>query len=142
MLSITTASKTDKKDILRFYKQQHYSARFLGFDHCYVIKSNQQIIASVIVSMITQNNNQAFLHALVVDTNYRHQHLASMLLQHCIRQHLELVCFAQLSLAPLYINNGFVQAKINSLTPELQQRYQRYLAKNSDLLPFYSLLKN
>ena len=44
------ARKSDKKSILRFYKKYNYSARFIGFDTCYVIKENHNIVASVIIS--------------------------------------------------------------------------------------------
>lgn len=47
---VIVAKKNDKKSILRFYKENHYPARFIGFDHCYLIKVDDNIIASVIIS--------------------------------------------------------------------------------------------
>lgn len=44
------AKRSDKKSILRFYKENNYSARFIGFDSCYLIKAQDKIIASVIIS--------------------------------------------------------------------------------------------
>ena len=48
------ANKADKKSILRFYKDNHYSARFIGYDSCYLIKENDNIIASVIISLANE----------------------------------------------------------------------------------------
>lgn len=134
--TITKANKSDKKEILRFYKQQHYSARFLGFDQAYYIKKNEAIIACVITSKITEYNHQTFLHALVIDKDYFHQKLASRLLKYCVRQHPTLICFADISLAPLYLQNGFVPTSTKNLSEILQQRFNSYSFKNKQLQAF------
>ena len=138
-LAIQKAQKTDKKDLLRFYKQQQYSARFLGYDQAFFIKTNNNshIIAAVIISTINEHSPQTLLHALVVDKKHRHQQLASALLQHCISQRLTLVCFADKALTRLYINNGFSAVAPTTLTVELQQRFVSYHTKNTHLMPFY-----
>ena len=150
MLTIALANKSDKKDILRFYKANNYSARFIGFDKCYVIKKNQLIIASVIVSKVRldqqesaeiNSKSQYFLHALVVALAYQKQGLATQLLKHSLTQHLPMVCFSDASLAPLYLkqgfkalNNGLVKS---NLTIELFKRFKQYSKYRSHLTVFF-----
>ncbi|GHE98014.1 GNAT family N-acetyltransferase [Thalassotalea profundi] len=140
-LHIITAGKNDKKRILNFYKQQHYSARFLGLDHTYFIKEGELIIACVIVSYITKNNPQGFLHALVVDKKYMGRKLASKLIHHCIRQHPILICFAGQSLTPLYLKNKFTKGNINTLSNELLLRFNVYFNKDKQLVIFSHILQ-
>jgi len=133
---IIKAEKTDKKDIKRFYRQQNYSAGFLGLDHCYLVRFEQKIIASVIVSQITPENNQHLLHALVVDGQYRQKGLASTLLRHAIKLYQPLVCFAGADLATLYTQAGFKRAESNDLSQTLNLRFQAYRKKINDLMIF------
>ena len=137
-MQIVQATKTDKKAVLRFYKSQRYSARFLGGDHCYLIKKQDVIIASVIVSTIQSNNRQCFLHALVVEKAFQHQGLASLLIQHCQTMHCPIVCFCLPQLSVLYTHYDFklLSSKaINSLLcADLLQRFKRYQAKQSELV--------
>ena len=135
-LMITKAEKSDKKEILRFYKQQHYSARFLGFDQAYFIKKNEAIIACVIVSNLSSNCHQALLHALVVDKAWRKQRIASKLLEHCTTLHEHIVCFADSSLSTFYKTNGFYQANIETIDKLLEVRYLSYQLKDSNLVIF------
>ncbi|MBB6542495.1 GNAT family N-acetyltransferase [Thalassotalea piscium] len=134
--TVVKASNNDKKAILRFYKQQHYSAGFLGFDHTYYIQKNAQIIASVILSKIVESNPQMLLHALVVDKQYSRQKLATTLLQHCISQHPALVCFSTDALALLYFKNSFSLIPETQISQVLQQRYRIYHQKNNKLRCF------
>ena len=99
-MHIVRADKTDKKAIQGFYKQQHYSAGFIGYDRTYLIKQQQQIIASVILSRITVDNPHELLHALVVDKVFQHQGLASRLLRYVKQNHATFSCFANAKLAP------------------------------------------
>ena len=133
---IIKAEKADKKDIKRFYRQQNYSAGFLGLDHCYLVRFQQKIIAAVIVSQIKPENDQHFLHALMVDGQHRQKHLASALLHHTIKHHQPLVCFSGSSLATLYTQMGFKLAKPCDLTQTLNLRFQAYCKKINDLLIF------
>ncbi len=139
-LPICLADKSEKKAILRFYKAQHYSARFIGLDSCYVIKKDQHIIASVIISKIQPSNKQNLLHALVVAQAYRGQGLASHLLQYITQQSANLVCFAKAELAPLYSKHGFTALAANQansvLSSELFKRYQKYQTKQPTLTIF------
>lgn len=150
MLTIALASKSDKKDILRFYKANNYSARFIGFDKCYLIKKNQVIIASVIVSKARldqqesaerNSKSQYFLDALVVAPTYQKQGLATQLVKHSLTLHSSLVCFSDASLAPLYLKQGFKALSDslvkNNLTIELFKRFQQYSKHQSGLKVFF-----
>jgi len=158
---VIVAKKTDKKSILRFYKDNHYPARFIGFDHCYLIKMDDNIIASVIISQgnksqqldpsteSTSNNNDLnlcpnkpayFLHALLVAPNYRRLGYAEHLLAHAIMNHQPLVCFAQESLRNFYLNNGFTYIADNLLSQclphDLYSRFQQYSKNKAELKAF------
>ena len=84
---ITTASKNDKKSLMRFYKQQSYSAKLLGYDNAYLMKYSGEIIGAVIISGLEENNPQLFLHALVIKKEFRQKRLASELIKHALFQH-------------------------------------------------------
>lgn len=107
---VKLAAKSDKKSVKRFYKSQHYSASFIGFDSTYIVLDNEQIIASAIVSYSTSDNNQALLHALVVAKPYQKQGIATELIniikqQHCHNyreKHSTIVCFTKPELAIFY----------------------------------------
>ncbi|WP_286235575.1 GNAT family N-acetyltransferase [Thalassotalea sediminis] len=125
------AQKSDKKAIMRFYKNQHYSASFMGYDHCYLLKdNNDDIIASVIVSTLTERNTQALLHALVVKADHQGLGLAKTLLEHCIRQHATIVCFAAPNLKTLYTKVGLSMLPDNQIEQHLNEvlscRYRSY----------------
>ncbi|PKI12935.1 GNAT family N-acetyltransferase [Colwellia sp. 12G3] len=148
------AKKSDKKSILRFYKDNHYSARFIGYDTCYLIKKNDKIIASVILSLgenrpeisqigedilLTKSRAkpQYLLHALFVTPDYRKLGYAESLLKHSITHHQQLVCFAQTSLNKLYLNNGFTllfdDLMSECLTPTLLNRFKQYSKHKTEL---------
>jgi N-acetylglutamate synthase-like GNAT family acetyltransferase len=126
--AITTASKSEKKSLMRFYKQQRYSAGLLGFDSTYIIKNSSEIIGAVIISALTENNPQLFLHALVIKQEFRQKKLASQLIQHALHQHdnQQVICFADESLTHFYQNNGFYQITEQQLLQPLLMRYSRY----------------
>lgn len=159
--SVIVAKKADKKSILRFYKANHYSARFIGFDHCYFIKEDDNIIACVIISQgnnsrqvnpssenasnssyldLCQNKPAYFLHALLVAPNYRRRRYAEHLLAHAIMNHQPLVCFAQESLRSFYLNNGFSHIADNLLSlclpHDLYSRFQQYSKTKPELQAF------
>ena len=138
--TITTANKSDKKAILRFYRQQHYSARFIGLDTCYLIYQEDQpecIIASVIISQIDLANNQPLLHALVINKAWQQQGLASLLMKHVTAQHENLICFADGKLSSLYTGAGFDIVEPQELTrylnEQLMPRYLSYQSKQPNL---------
>lgn len=136
-MQVICAAKSDKKAILRFYKSQRYSARFLGGDSCYLIKRDNKIIAAVIVSTIESTSQQCLLHALVVDSQHRHQGLASILIKHCQSKHAEIVCFCQPDLSRLYTLLGFTmlskQQLFITLNTHLIERFRRYQLKKPSL---------
>ena len=139
-MKITLAEKSDKKLIKRFYKSQHYSASFIGLDHCYIVKCDEAIIACVIISSITEQYD--FLHALVVDKRFHRQKLASKLLTHTQSLHHPIACFANNLLSTLYTNNGYSPLscdKCSSFLPEeIYQRYRHYRKKQLNLKVFIS----
>ena len=108
-ITIDTATKSDKKSLLRFYKQQHYSAGLLGFDHVYLIKNPQEIIGAVIISALEKNNRQLFLHGLVIKQEFRQQNLATQLLRQTLNRHInqQVICFSNEDLSDFYQKNGF-----------------------------------
>lgn len=128
---IETADKSDKKAIQRFYKQQRYSARFLGDDVTYLVRDNQDIIASVIISF---KDSHPFLHALVVAECWQHQGLATKLLIECQKHCPRLICFCAPELSPFYTKNGFAVVSLIDLPEELQLRFNAY-RKNHELVP-------
>jgi hypothetical protein len=125
---ITTANKSDKKSLMRFYKQQSYSASLLGYDITYVIKYTSEIIGAVIISGLEENNPQLFLHALVIKKEFRQKKLASKLVQHALFQHANqpMICFADKSLTNFYKINNFSQATAHQLLTPLLTRYLSY----------------
>ncbi|HBY88054.1 MAG TPA: hypothetical protein DEO86_19540 [Colwellia sp.] len=158
---IIVAKKADKKSVLRFYKENYYPARFIGFDHCYLIKVDDNIIASVIISQgnkaqqvtpITERNSNHshlnlspnktpyLLHALLVAPNYRRLGHAEHLLSHAIMNHQPLICFAQESLRKLYLNNGFTHIEDNLLSQclpaDFYKRFQQYSKNKPELKAF------
>ena len=134
-MDILTAEKSDKKDIKRFYKNNHYSASFMGNDQCFMIKDdNAQIIAAVIVSVIS---DKPFLHALVVNQNERGTGRATQLLEHCQSISPMIYCFADLSLNRLYIASNFKSIDQEQLPASLHSRFQRYKQQNNTLTAFY-----
>ncbi|WP_448248692.1 GNAT family N-acetyltransferase [Thalassotalea agariperforans] len=160
---VKLAAKSDKKSVKRFYKSQHYSASFIGFDSTYIVLDNEQIIASAIVSYSTSDNNQALLHALVVAKLYQKQGIATELIniikqQHCHNyreKHSTIVCFADDKLSQFYQRMSFkvvssksksdntqCQSYDNDLTVKRvlsESNFNRFIAyqKNTpSLLPF------
>ena len=140
---VVEALKSDKKDIMRFYKSQQYSARFIGKDHCYIVKLNNKIVASVILSAGQVCGDYWLLHGLVIDKVMRGKKIASVILQAIINsEHLgdkfkKIICFADVALQGLYKKNLFVTynstAEIKTLPQELKQRFKRYQSKQPNL---------
>lgn len=124
MLTITTS--THNKSIKRFYKSHRYSASLMGYDHVYQVKKNETIIACAIVSYQNKDNHQSLLHALVVDSKYQKQGIASKLIHYICQQHKHIVCFCQSSLVQLYLKSQFTRCAMNALTLVNQKRLLRY----------------
>jgi hypothetical protein len=139
---IHQAIKADKKSLLLFYKSQRYSAKFMGGDTSYFIKNltTDNIIASVIISKISPDHQQCFLHALVVDHHYQKQGLATALLKYVVPLHLPLVSFAKKNLSHLYQHAGMTLINTEQidekLSNELATRYYLYLKKQKNLTAF------
>ncbi|WP_371373274.1 GNAT family N-acetyltransferase [Thalassotalea aquiviva] len=131
-MQILEADKNVRKNIKRFYKQQHYSASFMGYDRCfYIAKPNQDIIASVILSEIEHVN---FLHALVVDKAYQKQGFASQLIDQCANIGTPIFCFADNKLDRLYQSKGFHLGQESQLPDALAKRWHSYVKKSPNLL--------
>lgn len=98
---------TNKKQIKRFYKSQHYAASFIGFDKSYQVLDDEKIIASAIISYQVEENQQALLHALVVDKAYQHMGIATQLISYICKLHSNIVCFCSPELTKLYQQCNF-----------------------------------
>lgn len=133
-LSIAAAEKSDKKAILRFYRQQRYSARFLGDDVTYIARRDEQIIAAVIMSY---KSSTPFLHAMLVCKTQRCQGIAQALLALLLPQFPELYCFCENDLAPFYQKFGFHQIQSNTLPHELRARFIAYQKKHALIANHY-----
>ena len=133
---IEKAQKSDKKAVMRFYKQQRYSARLMGFDHTYIIRDGDYIIAAAIASYLTAENNTGFLHGLVVDKNRQKAGLGKKLLEHCSFLHQPLICFADQSLSAFYLSASFKPIVSSQLNDLLQQRYHVYKKHHTNLIIF------
>lgn len=139
---IKTAVKSDKKTIKLFYKQQHYSANFMGLDTVYFIKYEGDIIASVIVSLMKKNNSQYLLHALVVDKKYRNQGLATQLINYCDVNGQDIICFAISSIGKIYLNAGYHLGCSKQLNETNLLRYQQYQKSKPSLQVFIKQLEH
>ena len=146
--SFVKAAKTDKKDIMRFYKTQRYAASYIGQDQCYIVKHNSLIIASAIVSAGQESGEFWLLHGLVTSKAMRGKNIASLVLNKIVSvkneqaqaRYAKIVCFADKSLQPFYQANHFVSYNtsnnIAQLPVEFRQRFVRYQENNQDLYCF------
>ena len=137
---VQIAVKSDKKTIKQFYKRQHYSASFMGFDTVYFIKHNDAVIAAVIISQIKKCNSQYFLHALVVDKQYRNCGLATQLLKYHHIHAQQITCFAATQLKELYLNANYYLASSKQLNETNFLRYQQYQKSKPNLQVFIKQL--
>jgi GNAT superfamily N-acetyltransferase len=133
---IQTAVKSDKKSIKKYYKQQQYSASFMGLDTVFVIRYEGEIIASVIISLLKKQYTQYFLHALVVDKKYRKQGLATKLLNYCNTNGLDIICFAVDSMSGLYLGAGYTRSCQNKLNETNLLRFHQYQKSKPTLQVF------
>lgn len=125
-----------KKQALRFYKQQNYAASFLGNDTLFQLHKNGQLVGNVIVSTIDSFN---FLHGLCIAKSHRGQHHGSQLLQHTADKCDRLTCFADNELTSFYLNNNFNIIVDLQLPDNLAARYSSYQKKSPNLSIFIHL---
>ena len=145
LYTVVKSTKLDKKDIMRFYKTQRYSASYIGQDQCYLVKCDNFIIASAIVSAGQGNGDFWLLHGLVVDIQQRGKSIASLILQTIIAEVKEskqvkfaqIICFADHALRPLYQSNQFISyntsKNLAQLPLEFKQRLLGYREKQQSL---------
>ncbi len=129
-MTIYLADKTDKKAIKRFYKQQNYSASFMGDDSCFYHQKNQQIVAALIISF---QQTSPFLHALVVAKGNQGQGLAKQLITHVQQQVSAISCFCQPQLISFYQQQGFVIIQAEQLPTSLQPLFNAYQQQQQNL---------
>ncbi|WNC70761.1 GNAT family N-acetyltransferase [Thalassotalea psychrophila] len=133
-MQIQLATKADKSVIKRFYKNNRYSASFMGEDQCFYISNNDaEIIACVIVSYTTTT---PFLHALVVKQDQQKIGLARQLVIKCQQQYNDITCFADSDLTEFYQKLGFALINVAELPVNLQPRFQAYNQNNLNLQCF------
>lgn len=137
-MTFSPATKSDKKSLMRFYKQQSYSAGLLGLDNVYLLKDTSEIIGAVIISTLSKNSQQSFLHALVIERAFRQQTLASQLLTFAFtqHQHQEIFCFADETLNHFYLQNSFEKISEHQLPAPLLVRFLRVKKTKKNLLAF------
>lgn len=114
----------------------------MGYDTCYAAYIDEQMIGCVILSdigKIEDKNTQdpLFLHALVVDKNFRNKGVASNLLSHVNSLHKSTICFASGELKQLYFSNEFTMRQSDELTEPFKSRYINYKNKQPDLFIFH-----
>ena len=151
--SIQLSLCAHKPSLKHFYRSQRYSAKFKGYDQAFTITdsateqrnsqtlaNNQQIIAAVMISQLQLTHSQALLHALVVEKLRQKHGLAKQLLNYSLNQCTlpvaQIVCFANVSLAKLYLACGFVLGTEAELTSLLQERYISYRKHQPELKIF------
>jgi len=149
--TFSEAKKSDKKDILKFYKRHGYSAKFMGFDTCYFIETNGEIIASVILSNLVKTNAiqsapdhddsslahaPLFLHALFVVQDYRKRGLGGQLMAHAIERHHHIICFAEQTVTPFYQALRFQLVECGALPAIFNDRYRLYADQQPSLVSF------
>ena len=143
-LNFSPATKSDKSAIKCFYKEQCYSARFIGHDFGYLLHQDQTIIGSALISTITAASTQALLHGLVVAKDYQQRGLGSQLLDFALGQYQllgqcpkTLIAFCQPELLSLYQKHGFLETDSNKLNHLLAPRFSSYQKKQPELLIVY-----
>lgn len=139
--NFSLATKSDKSTIKRFYKEQSYSARFIGHDFGYLLYREETIIGSALISTITAASTQALLHGLVVANGHQQRGLGSQLLDFALSQYQQLrqgprtvIAFCQSDLLSFYQKHNFFVTDSNKLNRLLAPRYHSYQKKQSDLL--------
>ena len=158
-LTLVTGNKRDKKPLKRFYKHLHQPFSYMGLDTVFLIKKQSEtfeenadgeIIASAMVSKLSAENTQYFLHALLVSPAFRGQGLARILLQqvslfishlqeHCHDKNnrpINLIAFADKNLQVFYQQQGYLLCSEQVLLKPLLWRYNRYLNKQANLKIF------
>lgn len=150
------AQISDKKQLKRFYKQEHYSAGFKGFDIAYGVFDKEQLISAVIISQLTPDNTQALLHGLVTKKIKQNQGHASKLLNYCLVSYQKvgladitdnlsnisnisntmesIVCFIEPKLRAFYLQHQFTEQPITALNDTLKPRFNAYQKYQADLL--------
>jgi len=147
------AQISDKKQLKRLYKQEHYSAGFKGFDTAYGVFNNEQLISALIVSQLTPDNTQALLHGLVTEKSRQNQGHASKLLSYCLASYQKvgltsiagtttnntkaiesIVCFIDPKLRAFYLQHQFTEQPITALNDTLKPRFNAYQKYQADLL--------
>ncbi|MFT5814597.1 MAG: N-acetylglutamate synthase-like GNAT family acetyltransferase [Psychroserpens sp.] len=148
--NVVKATKVDKKNIIRFYKNQQYSASYIGKDQCYIVKVNNIIIACAIISGGKKNDGFWLLHGLVIDKVQRGKSIASLILQTIITdkdeftylRYEQIICFADIGFQAFYQSNNFISYNTSENTAQLptefKQRFNRYREKQKNLHCFIS----
>lgn len=145
---LSMATKYHKNAIKRFYQDIPYAYSYMGLDQTFIIKEpiTNQIIASVMVSKLSPDNPQYFLHALGVGFEYRQQGLASLLLK-TVNTHfsqlkaasahpVDLIAFAEQNLTSFYLKQGYISVQEDALLPCLGSRYLSYKKTKKSLSIF------
>ena len=136
------ANKTDKASIKRFYKEQKYSAGFMGYDHTMLALVGETIVGAVIVSRIDENNSQYLLHGLVISKGYRDQKIASTLINQIKKRYAPIYCFADSSLANFYLKKRCKKVKFRRIINYFSYSAKRLPKKIPYIKYLFFVLRN
>lgn len=141
---IVRAEKSDKKAIKRFYKQNRYSAGFMGDDVCFYITDeylieqkafNEEAIVNIIACVIiSYQHDHPFLHGLLVAQTHKRKGHASSLLNHCKMHFKKIFCFVEPRLLPWYAKQKFVPKDVNQLPEQLKNKLSTYQQYTKELV--------
>lgn len=135
-LEVKKCSKAEKKEILRFYKNNHYPASFMGYDQVYTLLLKNKTIGYGIISYITTNNERGLLHSLLIVAEQRNKGYAKLLIKTMLDEHKNIICFADEKLKPFYVKLGFKEAIVLDIPEFLMSKYKSYKTKNKNLNAF------
>ncbi|KZN43715.1 GNAT family N-acetyltransferase [Pseudoalteromonas luteoviolacea] len=116
----------------KFFQEHKVRGRATKQDQVWVIKQ-----ADLVAACRVQNvDNDAFLSTVFVDSAYRGQGLAKMLVAHAIENTEQCVyTFAYQDVTALYSKLEFESVDIVSLPSALQKKFASYIKQGRDIVP-------
>lgn len=117
----------------------------MGHDQCILFWLNNEIVASVIVSFITKDNETPLLHGVVVAKEFRGIGLGQRLVNSLDIHYPLITCFADHSLVEFYTGHGFRKIDLRGIENVklvnkcIYDRYNLYKQKHKNLV---MLIKN
>ena len=147
-MNFERVNQSHKKLIKQFYKQEKYSASYMGLDHVFIAQVEQETVGAIIISQISKANNQYLLHGFVIKQCYRKAGIGKELHHYAIaslakdknynkKQNLNsIICFADECLSNFYIKLGYKSDTLENLNNTLTPRYNAYKKRQNQLTIF------